>query len=102
MEDMTLIGVILIIIGIVLAIPTCFISLIILGLIGFILIIMGETGRKTYTNPYSAPYYQPYPQQPYPPRQYIAPTSSCPICGVPMRWVQQYNNWYCDYCRSYR
>lgn len=98
MEDMTLIGLILVIIGFVLAIPTCFISLFILGLIGFILIIIGETGNKGYQPPYVPPYQQySYQHRPYP-----APTSSCPVCGIPMRWVHQYNNWYCDYCRSYR
>ena len=24
----------------------------------------------------------------------------CPTCGQPMRWVQQYGRWYCNYCRQ--
>ena len=26
----------------------------------------------------------------------------CPTCGQPMRWIQQHNRWYCDYCRQYK
>jgi hypothetical protein len=107
MEDLTLIGLILLIVGVILAIPTCFLSLIVLGIIGVILIVIGESQPKKVP-PYGG-YYPPgpYPQQPYQqaPYQYpgySTPTNSCPACGSPMRYVQQYNNWYCDYCRSYR
>ncbi len=31
-----------------------------------------------------------------------APAQYCPTCGQPMRWVQQYNRWYCNYCRQYK
>jgi hypothetical protein len=98
MEDMTMIGLVLLIIGVVLAPFTCLISLLTLSLIGIILIIVGETQPKTYPPPYAPP----YPTQPYQHRPYPPPTRVCPTCGAPMRWVQQYNNWYCDYCRSYR
>ncbi len=27
---------------------------------------------------------------------------TCPSCGSPMRWVQQYNRWWCDNCRDYK
>jgi hypothetical protein len=26
----------------------------------------------------------------------------CPSCGQPMTFVQQYNRWYCNYCRKYQ
>ncbi|MCK5024683.1 MAG: hypothetical protein KAR56_03610 [Thermoplasmata archaeon] len=26
----------------------------------------------------------------------------CPTCGQPMRLIQQYNRWYCNYCRQYK
>ena len=32
----------------------------------------------------------------------VAPAQFCPTCGQPMRVVQQYNRWYCDYCRQYK
>jgi len=24
------------------------------------------------------------------------PTNTCPRCGAPLRWIQQYQRWYCD------
>lgn len=35
-----------------------------------------------------------------PPQQQAA--QFCPTCGQPMRWIQQHNRWYCNYCRQYK
>ena len=32
----------------------------------------------------------------------VTPAQLCPTCSQPMRVVQQYNRWYCDYCRQYK
>ena len=32
----------------------------------------------------------------------VTPAQFCPTCSQPMRVVQQYNRWYCDYCRQYK
>lgn len=36
---------------------------------------------------------------PPPPPATNVPT--CPICGRPMRFIEQYNRWYCDYDKKY-
>lgn len=38
----------------------------------------------------------------YAPPPAAGPVQYCPTCGQPMRWVQQYNRWYCNYCRGYK
>lgn len=98
MESLTLIGVILVIVGLVLIPFTCFTSLFI-SLIGVILIVMGEIQGPSYVPPYPPPQYPPpqYPPQPYMPQGY-----ACPACGMPLTYVAQYNRWYCNNCRAYR
>ena len=44
---------------------------------------------------YGAPGYGYMPPPPTPVYQY------CPTCRQPMTFVQQYNRWYCNYCRKY-
>lgn len=47
-------------------------------------------------------YQQQPPQQQYqqqPPQQQ---GRSCPDCNGNMRWVGEYNRWYCDNCQSYK
>jgi len=39
------------------------------------------------------------PPPPPPPPPGVAPT--CPTCGQPLTYVQQYGRWYCQYCRRY-
>ncbi len=38
---------------------------------------------------------------PPPPPMAAANVQNCPTCGRPMRFVQQYNRWYCDYDKKY-
>lgn len=59
-----------------------------------------QYGQQQYQQPQHPPQqHQPPPQQP--PQQQAA-TNPCPGCGQQMRWVQQYNRWYCDNCREYK
>ena len=39
--------------------------------------------------------------QPLPPPPPTANIANCPICGRPMRFIEQYNRWYCDYDKKY-
>ena len=32
----------------------------------------------------------------------MAATSKCPVCGGPLMWVAQYNQWWCGQCKQYR
>ena len=42
------------------------------------------------------------PQRVPPPPPLAATTvQNCPTCGRPMRFIQQYNRWYCDYDKKY-
>lgn len=41
--------------------------------------------------------YEPNPNTPLPP-----PVAACPTCGAPLKWVSQYNRWYCDKCQHYK
>lgn len=31
-----------------------------------------------------------------------APASTCPKCGTPLTYIQQYQRWYCPTCREYQ
>ncbi|MFO8110760.1 MAG: hypothetical protein R6U17_09640 [Thermoplasmata archaeon] len=42
---------------------------------------------------------QPPPSQQPPPQQ---PGQSCPDCGSNMRYIDEYNRWYCDNCQGYK
>lgn len=77
MEELSIVGIILIIIGVVLAYPTCGVTLV-LVFIGIILIVIGESIGSGYSRPvypppyahaYNPAYNPPYPQQ-YPPQYY--------------------------------
>ncbi len=57
---------------------------------------------KTYyypppTYPHQAPQYAGYP---YPPQQPL-PTYPCTTCGGQLRYINQYQRWYCDSCKKY-
>ncbi len=48
-------------------------------------------------------YQQPYPQQPYaqPQPQPTQQVYNCTGCGAALRYIQQYQRWYCDHCGKY-
>jgi len=71
---------------------------ILLAGVGVIIIIVGLVLAAVSSSPPTAPYPAqpaPYPVQPVPP---VAGTQvqPCVRCGHPVRWVPQYNRWYCD------
>lgn len=80
----------------------------VLGVIGGILLLVGIilffTRKKRAPMPpaYSAP-----PVPPSPPPSYQAPPPSAPgqytcnYCHQPLRFMSEYQRWYCDYCRRY-
>jgi len=41
-------------------------------------------------------------QQPSPPPQQQQQENQCPTCGGQMRYIQEYNRWYCDNCQEYK
>jgi len=61
------------------------------GLAGAIILIISNYIGKMISAAVSA--------GPPPPPPGVAPT--CPTCGQPLTYVQQYGRWYCQYCRRY-
>lgn len=84
-----------------------------LGIIGVIIWLivrpdMSEVERKRQQSQmggyypqqqYGAPQQQQYQQPPPPPQQQ---GQQCPDCRSGMRYVSDYNRWYCDRCQGYK
>ncbi len=41
-------------------------------------------------------------QQPSPPPQQPQQSNTCPDCGQPIRYIEEYDSWYCDNCQEYK
>jgi len=108
-EGLTIGGAVLLIVGIVLLfIPFVCLGGIVLAIVGFILMLVGivqEEPRPAYGYPpmYVQPAYPPYPvamppSQPGQPAPATQPggTPHCPRCGQLLRYVYEYQRWYCQ------
>ena len=108
-------GILLIVLGVVFMVfgllfaPICGLGLVLL-IIG---IVLAATSNPTPTYYYAQPGYggpgapppmyaaqPPAAGQPAAPGAYQQP--SCYVCGTPLTWVAQYGRWYCSRCQSYR
>jgi len=62
-------------------------------------------GQQPYPQPQQQPYPQPPQQQPYPqqppPPQAQPPAPACNRCNAPLRYVAEYQRYYCDSCQAY-
>ncbi len=65
-------------------------------------------GNNPFQSQPSQPDQQSYAQQPPPPSGTVSNQSTqpqagkaCPSCKSPMRYIQQYDSWYCDNCQKY-
>jgi hypothetical protein len=68
------------------------------GVIGVVLLIVGLVLGTVTSGPQMPT--APYPVQPVPP-PVPAAAPPCPRCGRPLRWVAQYNRWFCDVEQTY-
>ncbi len=48
------------------------------------------------------PSQQPRQQQTQPGTQQTQQSNTCPDCGQPIRYIEEYNSWYCDSCQEYK
>jgi flagellar basal body-associated protein FliL len=85
---------------------------VIIGIIGGILMLVGIilffTSKKRAAPPvpqYGAPPMPPPPAPPSPAAQQPPPPAqsqyTCNYCHQPLRFMSDYQRWYCDYCRRY-
>ena len=58
------------------------------------------TQQQYPLTPFVQPYQQP-PVQPAGELPTIQPVYPCSSCGQPLRFIQQYQKWYCDKCKKY-
>ena len=77
------------------------IVVLILGIIGLIIYLVVRKDKPQQQ------YYQPPPQQPQyqqaaPPPVPAQQQYNCAECGAPMRYIQNYQRWYCDHCGRYQ
>lgn len=82
-----------------------------LGIIGLIIWIvirpdMAEVERKRQEKQMGMGGYHQPPQQQYQPYQQPPPQQqpprACPDCSGNMRYISDYNRWYCDTCQGYK
>jgi len=68
-----------------------------LGVVGFIVMIVGLVMDASKGAAAPAPGMAPMAMAP----PSAAPTATCPRCGRPARWVPQYQRWFCDAENAY-
>jgi predicted Na+-dependent transporter len=89
----------------------------IVGIVGIVLSVAARMmAKKDESPPQQSQQQYPPQQQQYPaqqayPQQAPQPTApaqapqqagnACPSCGTPMRYIAQYQKWYCDICMKY-
>ena len=66
-----------------------------------IFVMRSKNRSKTPSQPYQQPMYQQAPVQPAPPIPPTLQSNMCPTCGQPLRWIAEYQRWYCDREQKY-
>jgi hypothetical protein len=73
-----------------------------LGIIGLIIYLVVRKDKQPPQQYYQPPPQQPQYQQQAPPPVPAQQQYNCVTCGAPMRYVQNYQRWYCDHCGKYQ
>ena len=69
------------------------VAVVVVIIVVIVIVVVAAGGKKRETPPYA-----PQQMQPHATQQYTYP---CQRCGAPMRFVPEYQKWWCDHCQRY-
>ncbi len=88
------------IVGIILVGPIItFLSLVVVGIVWFVITRRSSEAKKIKEYNYPKPVSK---QNQKEQKQQQQEPNTCSYCGQPIRYIEKYENWYCDNCQEYR